>query len=772
MTNPPQSLKDAVVALLRRRDYRPLDEIEMARQLGLKASQRVQLRQQLRDLERTGEIARIRKNRYVLPAEADLVTGTISIHQAGFGFLSTEKSGESDIFIAAENTGTAMHGDRVVARINRDVPPRRRTDRAAKSEGRVIRILERAHDTVVGTLQQSRNFLYVVPDDPRLVHNIYVSPVAAVRPSRRTSGKPPAVPEPAAAAVNLSRRSLTEADDRRMDQTKDKRRSQTAVTVKPGDKVVVRLISWESRHVNPEGEIVEVLGPAEAPGVDLLSIVRSYHLPTEFPQSVLEQANRIPQTVQSRMLEGREDLRQEFIFTIDPDDARDFDDAINVEKLNGGGWRLGVHIADVAAYVTPGTALDREARRRGNSVYLPDRVIPMLPERLSNGVCSLNPGVDRLTHSVFVQFDAKANVKKVLFAHSVIRSAHRLTYKQAYLRLKSPATDQLSERLHVAWQLAALLRKKRFERGSLDLDFPEVKVRLDDKGKPTALERVENDESHQLIEEFMLVANEQVARELRRRAIPTIYRVHEDPDPEKLAEYRELILSHNIKVGDLAVRAELQRFLALIRGAPEEQVLKIGLLKSLRRARYVPQPLGHYGLAKPNYLHFTSPIRRYADLVAHRSLLDLEQGRRSQVDGAELANISEHISATERTAAEAEIEAVRMKKLEFFEQQLAERNPQVFKAVVLDVRNYGLVIELPEIVMSGLVHISSLTDDFYVYDAAQRRLSGRQSRRRLGIGDQIRVFVSRVDRFKRQIDFALADEPRRNTGRRREPRRL
>ena len=729
------ALKDAVLALMRRRDYRPLDKIEIARQLGLKSNQRVQLRRQLRELERAGEIARIRKNRYVLPDEVDLVTGTISIHQAGFGFLNTEKPGEPDVFIAAENTGTAMHGDRVVARINRDAAPRRR-DRAARPEGRVIRILERAHDTVVGTLQQSRNFHYVVPDDPRLVHNIYVSPVAAVY-------------------------------DRRTDRKGKTRRSQTAAPAKPGDKVVVKLISWESRHVNPEGEIVEVLGPAEAPGVDLLSVIRSYHLPTEFPGRVLEEANQIPQTVEPRMLEAREDLREQFIFTIDPDDARDFDDAINVERLPEGGWRLGVHIADVAAYVTPGTALDREARRRGNSVYLPDRVIPMLPERLSNGVCSLNPGVDRLTHSVFVHFDANANVKKVRFGSSVIRSVHRLTYKQAYARLKSPATDELSERLHFAWSLAALLRKKRFQRGSLDLDFPEVKVRVDDKGKPVALERIENDESHQLIEEFMLVANEQVARELRRRGVPTIYRVHEDPDPEKLGEYREFILSHGIRVGDLSILAELQRFLESVRGTPEEQALKIGLLKSLRRARYLPQPLGHYGLAKPNYLHFTSPIRRYADLVAHRSLLDLEQGRRAQTDGAQLASISEHISATERTAAEAEIEAVRMKKLEFFERQLEERNPQVFRAIITDVRNYGLVIELPDVVMSGLVHISSLNDDFYSYDAAQRRLVGRRSRKRHGIGNEIRVFVSRVDRFKRQIDFAIADEPRKAVGRRR-----
>jgi ribonuclease R len=740
MSDPGRQIRHDLLALLRDRDYRPLDKVEIARHLGLKTNQRVTLRRELKELERTGEIARIRKNRYVLPSEADLVTGTISIHQAGFGFLNTEKEDEPDIFIAAENTGTAMHGDRVVVRINREAAPRRRPDRAARTEGRIIRILERAHDTIVGTLQHSRNFYYVVPDDPRLGHNIYVSPAPAVYDGR-------------AHKEETRRRSPASAELRRS--------KQTAATAKTGDKVVVRLTSWESRHVNPEGEITEVLGPASAPGVDLLSIVRSYHLPTQFPKNVLAEAEKIPQTVQSEMVAGRQDLRDEFIVTIDPDDARDFDDAINVEKLAGNGWSLGVHIADVGAYVLPGSALDREARDRGNSVYLPDRVIPMLPERLSNGVCSLKPGVDRLTFSVFVEFDQNANPKKVRFARTVIRSAHRLTYRQAYELLKSSRSDELTTRLKGAWSLAALLRRKRFQRGSLDLDFPEVKVRLDQKGKPIALERIENDESHQLIEEFMLVANELVARELRHRAIPTIYRVHEEPDPEKLAEYRENILSHGYKVGDLKVRSELQRFLEMIKDKPEEQALKIGLLKSLRRARYLSQPLGHYGLAKSNYLHFTSPIRRYADLVAHRSLADREQARRSRPELDRLASLSEHISATERNAAEAEIEAVRMKKLEFFERQLAEHNPQVFRAVITDVRNYGLVIELPEVVMTGLVHISSLTDDFYVFDSAQRRLIGRRTRKRFAAGEELRVFVSRIDRFKRQIDFAVVDEPRK-----------
>src|SRR6266513_809356 len=409
MTENGRRIRKQILALLASPYYRPLDKSELAKALGRKSGVRMGLNQALRDLERAGEIARIRKNRYVLPPAADLVTGKLHIHQAGYGFLISEQPGEPDIFIAAENTGTAMHGDRVVARISPDAPYGRTKGRR---EGRVIRILERAHDTIVGTLQHSRNFYYVVPDDPRLVHDVYVQP----------------------------------AGDRRVKQT----------AAKVGDKVVVRLETWESRHVNPEGEIIEVLGPASAPGVDMLSIIRKYHLPTEFPRDVLEQVAGVPETVDAQQLDGRKDLREKFTVTIDPDDARDFDDAIHVEKIENGGWRLGVHIADVAAYVEPESALDREARRRGNSVYLPDRVIPMLPERLSNGVCRLNPGVDRLTYSVFIHFDKNGVAKSARFTRSVIRSAHRLTYKQAYEILTGPPRNQLGERLHVAWELAAL----------------------------------------------------------------------------------------------------------------------------------------------------------------------------------------------------------------------------------------------------------------------------------------------------------------------------
>lgn len=703
-------LRTQILQLLASPKYRPLDKVEIGKALARADGNRASVSKVLREMELAGEIARIRKNRYVLPAEADLVTGKIQIQQAGYGFVVSEKEGEPDIFVAAENTGTAMNGDRVVARITRDREYSRARSTGDRREGRVIRILERAHDTIVGTLQQTRNFTYVVPDDPRLVHNVYVPPRADLPEQPR-----------------------------------------------PGDKVVVRLHTWESRHVNPEGDIIERLGRATDPGVDVLSIIRKYHLPTEFPPAVLAEAGKIPETVDPSMFSGREDLRDQFIVTIDPDDARDFDDAINVERQPDGGWQLGVHIADVAAYVKPGSALDREAVKRGNSVYLPDRVIPMLPERLSNGVCSLKPDVDRLTHSAFIRFAKDGRVKSYRFARTVIRSAKRFTYREAYAALKAAPNDDASKRLHVAWELASLLRRRRFEAGSLDLDFPEVKVRLDPQGRPVALEKIENDESHQLIEEFMLAANEAVARELKNRLVPTVYRVHENPDPDKLAEYRELILSHGFQAGDLTQRREIQRLLASFRGKPEEQALKIGLLKSLKRARYSPQPLGHYGLAKNNYTHFTSPIRRYADLIVHRCLADLNARRKSGPDVGRIASIAEHISTTERVAAEAEIDGVKMKKMEFFQRQLDARDPQVFRAAVIDVRNYGLLVELPDVVITGLVHVSSLNDDFYTFSPTQRRFIGRHTRRRFSVGDELRVRVARVDAYKRQIDFQLAD---------------
>jgi ribonuclease R len=579
----------------------------------------------------------------------------------------------------------------------------------ARPEGRVIKILVRSTDTMVGTLQKTKKFFYVIPDDPRIGHDIYVHPGEVKLP------RPPQV----------------------------------------GDKVVVRLDEWESRHVNPEGEIIEVLGPASAPGVDMLSIVRKFHLPTEFPEAVMREAERISEEIPVSEIARRVDLRGQMILTIDPDDAKDFDDAIYVEKHEGG-WSLGVHIADVSHYVTPGSALDKEAYLRGNSVYLADRVIPMLPEKLSNGICSLKSGVDRLVRSAFIEFTKVGKIKSAKFAHSVIRSAQRLTYKQAFAVLQKPADSPVAERLHTAWELASLLRKNRFAAGSLDLDFPEVKVWLDDQGHPVRLERVENDISHQLIEEFMLAANEVVAYEIKNKKLPSVYRVHENPEPEKLAEYREFVTGYGLKAGDLTQRREVQKLLGAIRGRPEEYALKLGFLKSLKRATYDINPVGHYGLAKVNYTHFTSPIRRYADLVVHRVLSHATNNqpvKGARLAAADLTAVSQHISTTERAASDAEKESVKFKKIEYFQNQLRQKRPDAFAAVVVDVRSYGLLVELPDLLLTGMVHVSALAGDFYTFDSVRLRFVGRRNGKTYQIGDKLNVIVSRVDVYKQQVDF-------------------
>ena len=721
-------LSARILNLMRSPRYQPLDKVELSRKLGIAADDRGSVREALRMLEERGEIARIRKNRYVLPEAADLVTGIIQIHSNGNAHLLSERPGQPDLYIAAANTGTAFNGDTVVARIVHEgaagtEPAIGRARGVERREGRVFRILKRATETTVGTLQRTKKFFYVIPDDPRIVHDIYVHPGEVRLPT------PPNV----------------------------------------GDKVVVRLDDWDSRHISPEGEIIEVLGPASAPGVDMLSIVRKHNLPTVFPDAVLTEAGQISEQVPVEELARREDLRAALIYTIDPDDARDFDDAIQVEKTPGG-WRLGVHIADVSHYVSAGTALDKEAFERGNSVYLADRVIPMLPERLSNGICSLKPEVERLTRTVFIEFTRAGKMKTARFSMSVIRSAARLTYKQAFAILTGKTPDPLPatvpdrteaippavvENIRLAWELASLLRKNRFDNGSLDLDFPEVKVWLDANGAPVKLEKVENDISHQLIEEFMLVANEAVAREIKQRKYPSVYRIHENPDPDRLAEFRDLVRNYDFRAGDLTQRREVQRLLEAIKGRPEEYALKIAFLKSLKRAAYSTESLGHYGLAKVNYTHFTSPIRRYADLVVHRVLGHIGEGRQ-KLAAADMPAVAMHISRTERIADDAERESVKLKKIEFF--MLAARRNEKFEAVILDVRNFGVVVELPDYLVTGLIHVSVLSDDFYLFDPVRYRLIGRQKRRVFSVGDRLQVAVQKVDLYKQQIDFHLPPE--------------
>ena len=701
------SMRDQILRLLQQKDYVPLSAENLLRHLRVTPEGEPEFQRTLRKLERDGEIACIKGARYALASDADLIPGRIRMNRSGRGFLQPDDPSIKEISIAESATGTALHEDRVLVR--RDV--RRKNFREGDQEnGTVVRILERQRTQIVGTLAQSKQFLYVIPDDPRIPHDVYVTPP-------RDVGRKP----------NL------------------------------GDKVVVELREWESRHSNPEGEIIEVLGAPDEEGVDMLSVLRQYNLPLHFPKAVLAEAHAIGNVVHAKDLADRLDCRAHNVITIDPDDAKDFDDAICLEKISTEQWRLWVHIADVSHYVKPGTALDEEARKRGNSTYLVDRVIPMLPEALSNELCSLKPNVDRLTKCVEFLVSADGRLLSTKFHSAVIHSQRRFTYQQVLAILqREPADDPIEQMLHQAHQLAQKIRKHRFKNGSLDLDFPETKIRLDEQGKVLRIEKNENDVSHQLIEEYMLLANEAVATRLMSLRTPAVYRVHEEPDARRLQEYRQEVLAHNVQCGNLSHPAEVQKLLAKLGTIPIGSALKIGFLKSLMRACYSIEPLGHYGLAKKKYTHFTSPIRRYADLVVHRALFDKIPAKASA-----LKEIAEHISVTERNSADAERDSKDVKMFAFLKAQLESGEPTKYPALVTDVRNFGFFVDVPGLAMSGLVPLSTIEDDFYVFDDRRRNLVGRRTRRVIKLGDRLTVQVAKVDRFKKQVDFCLAVEDRK-----------
>jgi ribonuclease R len=700
-------MEDQILKLLGRRDYVPANVPELLRHLRLPPHRQQDLQRVLRGLEQSGRVARLKGNRYIQPREADLVPGRIRINRQGKGFLQPDDPGLKEIMIPEDATSTALHEDRVLVR--RDVKAKGlRPARLEQETGAVIRILERTRTRIVGTLQQGRQFLYVIPDDPRMPHDIYVPPP-------RDVGRPANV----------------------------------------GDKVVVELEEWESRHTNPEGEIIEVLGSPDAEGVDMLSVLRQYQLPLHFPKSVLSDARAIGTEVRPDELAGREDCRRHQVVTIDPDDAKDFDDAICLQRVSPEQWKLWVHIADVSHYVKPGSALDAEARKRGNSTYLVDRVIPMLPEALSNELCSLRPNVDRLTKCVEFLVSNEGRVLSTKFYSAVIHSQRRFSYQEVLAILQRQPNDAIERMLHDAHELAQKIRRARFKAGSLELDFPEMKIRLDERGRIARIERVENDVSHQLIEEYMLLANEAVAARLMSQNVKAIYRVHEEPDERRLQEYREEVLGHRVPCGNLTKRAEVQKLLQKLGTIAIGAALKIGFLRSLMRARYAVEPLGHYGLAKAKYTHFTSPIRRYADLVVHRALFQKSHGPTHSLN-----ETAEHISATERNSADAERDSKDAKLYAFLKAQLQSTRPTPYPALVIDVRNFGFFVDVPGLAMSGLVHLSSLEDDFYSFNVESSQLVGRRNRRAIRLGDKMQVQVAKVDRFKKQVDFRLVRDGR------------
>lgn len=748
-------LRQQLLKLMGAKDYVPMRRMEIISTLKLDPEQTKETHSLLDKMLVGGEIARLKKDRLCIPEDADLVSGRIIFRQSGAAILIPDANPAATGYpIKAEDTAVALHGDTVLARkIERPRKPYRGKGRPAPDTNeppnvRVIRILKRARTTIPGTLDQGRHATFVIPDDPRIVQDILV-------PDPKNSGLRP-IP-------------------------------------KKGDKVVVQLLEWKQRHLNPEGEIIEVLGRTHEPDAEFKAILHKYDLNPKFPAEVEKQTENIPEKVHPEHIGNRLDCRDVFTFTIDPDDAKDFDDALSFEDLGEGKLRVGVHIADVSAYVKPGSSLDREAQERGNSTYLVGTVIPMLPHALSNGLCSLVEAEDRLTKSCFITFNKKAEILSTEFANTVICSNKRLTYKQAFAFMteddfatirKTPlppkhqtgstgrSLDEVSDaemrtlKAHIQglWEIATQLRQRRFRKGSLDLDMTDVKIYVDEDGFADRIEKQFNDESHQLIEEFMLSANEQVACTMKRENFPCIYRVHDEPEEQKLNELRETMLTFGVQCGNLSKPREMTSLLKKLKDHPQGYTLKVHVLRSLKQAQYRASADGHYGLGKPDYTHFTSPIRRYADLIVHRVLDGYlhKIGADSALENPEirykqgtLESLGDHISVTERNSVDAERESVKTKLLEFYDRELQKEEKQHFKAIITDVKNHGLFVELTDTLAFGMVHISTLDDDFYHSNSEGTALIGRRKKRTYALAQHIMVQVERVDRFKRQIDFRV-----------------
>ncbi|WP_456687953.1 ribonuclease R [Aeribacillus sp. SP014] len=702
-------LAERLLSFMKEEAYKPLtvEELEEAFQLE-DADEFKKLIITLNKMEEKGLIVRTRANRYGVPEKMNLIRGTLVGHARGFAFVEPDEPGFDDVFIPPGELNHAMHGDKVLVRLSPKTS-------GARQEGTVIRILERGITEIVGTYTESKNFGFVIPDDKKIVNDIFI-------PKNASNG-----------AVE-------------------------------GHKVIVRLTSYPEGRMSAEGEVVQILGHKNDPGVDILSIIHKHQLPLSFPEDVLKQANETPDEIKSEEIKNRRDLRNELIITIDGEDAKDLDDAVTVTKLNNGCYKLGVHIADVSYYVKEGTPIDREAFARGTSVYLVDRVIPMIPHRLSNGICSLNPKVDRLTLSCEMIVDEYGNVVQHDIFQSIIRSAERMTYSNVN-KILIEKDEQLREKyqeivpmLEDMAELAEILRKKRMLRGAIDFDFKEAKVLVDEKGKPYDVIIRERSVAERLIEEFMLLANETVAEHFHWLNVPFLYRIHEKPNEEKLRRFLEFITNFGYVVkgtGNNIHPRALQQILDEVRGKPEEMVISTVMLRSMKQAKYHPESVGHFGLSTEFYTHFTSPIRRYPDLIVHRLirkyLLEGKIDEKTQVKWASiLPEIAEHSSNMERRAVDAERETDDLKKAEFMLDKIGEE----FDGIISSVTNFGMFVELPNTV-EGLVHVSYMTDDYYHYDERHYAMIGERTGNVYRIGDEITVRVVNVDKEERSIDFEI-----------------
>lgn len=700
--------KQMLMELFQDKAYAPMKLKELAMLLDIPKTQREELKEVLDILLSEGKIGVSKKGKYGKPQEFSQV-GVFFGHPKGFGFVTVEGL-ERDVFIPAEKTAGAMHGDRV------QIVAEESQAKGKRSEGAVVKILERANETVIGYYQKNKSFGFVLPDNQKLFQDIFI-------PQGKDMG---------------------------------------AVT---GHKVVVKVTDFGGERRKPEGKITEIIGHVNDPGTDILSIIKAYGLPEEFPPEVMRQASLTAGEVDEREMAGRLDLRGLPTVTIDGEDAKDLDDAITISKENEDHYTLGVHIADVTHYVQEGSPLDQEALKRGTSVYLVDRVIPMLPHKLSNGICSLNAGEDRLALSCVMEIDGKGMVMGHKIAETVIRVDRRMTYTAVNAIIADRDPDRLKEyeefvpMFDLMKELADILRARRRQRGSIDFDFPESKIILDHKGKPVDIKPYERNGATRLIEDFMLVANETVAENYFWQELPFVYRTHDYPDPEKMKGLGTFInnFGYSIRTQNGEVHPkEIQKLLDRIEGTPEEALISRLTLRSMRQAKYTTICTGHYGLAANYYTHFTSPIRRYPDLQIHRIIKENLRGgmgekRISHYDRI-LPQVAVQCSTMERRADEAERETDKLKKCEYMSMRIGK----TYEGVISGVTAWGLYVELPNTV-EGLIRISELKGDYYIFDEENMEMVGETTNTRYKLGQKVTILVAGTDRMARTVDFALSE---------------
>ncbi len=703
-----QERKETIYQFICDELYVPMKAKEIASVLNVPKAQRSELQEVLDSLLTDGRIEVSAKGKYT-KSEGKFLVGEFTAHPRGFGFVTIEGQ-EDDIFIPESQVNGAFHKDIVQVTLTRG------ESKGKRREGMITKVISRGMNQIVCTYEKSKTFGFAVPDNPKFGKDIFV-------PQERSKG-----------AVS-------------------------------GHKVVVEITDFGGHGKKPEGKVVEILGHVNDPGTDILSIVRAYELPVEFSEKIMNQVERVANEVSEADMAGRMDLRDWQTVTIDGEDAKDLDDAITLTK-EGELYKLGVHIADVTNYVQEHSALDVEALKRGTSVYLVDRVIPMLPHKLSNGICSLNAGENRLALSCIMTIDSKGNVVDHVIAETVIKVDRRMSYTSVKKILEDEDAAEIKEyeelvpMFRLMQELAAILRKKRMSRGSIDFDFPETKIILNEQGKPVEIKPYERNVATKIIEDFMLIANETVAQDYFWQEIPFVYRTHDNPDTEKIRKLGTFInnFGYTIKIGQDEIHPkELQKLLQKIDGTPEEPLISRLTLRSMKQAKYATMSTGHFGLATSYYCHFTSPIRRYPDLQIHRIIKDNLRGRMNEkkIEHYEkiLPEVAKHSSEMERRADEAERETEKLKKVEYMESHIGE----TYEGVISGVTEWGFYVELPNTI-EGLVHVTSLTDDYFHYNESTYELIGDVTGKRYKLGQKIKVVVTGTDKIMRTIDFCISNE--------------